>query len=1212
MKNIRQPVIISLVNKLPPQLENYFLSINAKIIKQEEADNYNQVDIIIVDTSEKVKEVYSHYLVVKNDIRILCLSQPRDVKDFLLHNGRLSITTAFLENPISTFILNKYFTEKMNIHLDENLQGVLKEYKNFKIFNHLNVGFYADQLSLDAFDVGFNIVTIRSFLDHAVYYFSYLKQAALGGAPFEVEYGWNDQVFTLSMHLSVKNFVAEYLIDSFGSINANDPIQSLLTVMNKSCEYFDVSYVSDSGKLVICAYWSKANLKNQGFVFANILTSAQTVMSLERKIENYTEPTLEKIEEKKIEKETILENKPLPGGIVELVVSQNTESLFAKAPEKGASLLAFAIEIIHEKFPDIPMSELTLEDIKTVVGGFPDEEVVSIISSTDQEELLDKLNKQNVTQAYQEEIERVRGNLEEDDNFKQTLSSSLNEEVAQRVTGGLDAELINRILGTKDGKEETQVVKGSKEEEDKFSQTIKGNKEKADNFKQTISSIKEEKDNFIAKISSSFEENVKGGFNVKIGSGGTQEEKGKCRQLISGVTNAMEKEVGFNLETKNYIKEKAPELLEQGLNRYAQKIGQTLETLSESQLIEFKNIELPKTLNELINNDKHISEFENIIINSTQTANLNSFDLNLKKNLEAKLANNDKIQKENDKFVITSNDVENHDVKTVIHSAIKETLDQEFKLIKGTKEEIEQKESEIIHTLSKTLNEPEENVRILVKGAAEKVKEEETKLVVNNLFQNQNSEVPAPAPFQMNSPQVVEKIVEKIVEKEVIKEVVKEAPKQTNVNEALLINKLKESDKLKTRLEKEVELLKLQLKTQAESHAKASEVKEKVNQAVAEKLKTEEVKEELKVAISTIPESPIKEEKRSQLVEELKAGKKLSEEDAKALAVALEREQQVIELAKSAELNLKKLQIESNQREAIFKQELTKSERALKGKELVLEKAKDSMKVLMTKKEGEIVELKKTVEDLNKKLNLDLQKTQENQIKELGKTNENLSRNLEMYKTKIQTMIEKMEEVKEAAAQDKSAEDGRQLAKVNIQLENKLNAELKIKKTLEERLKKAIENEASMRNTKMKTDSMLKEAQLIAKQQQEQLARASVGQVKVEADLEQKYKIQMRQFEEKAKLSESKIRDLEEKLKALNINQAQAAAGAQMQAEGSAKEKQLDAANKKLQADNNEVRTQLNDAKKEAVKYKAEVTAMKNKLSVMEKELEKFKKKKAA
>jgi len=76
--------------------------------------------------------------------------------------------------------LPKDLKEKIRRHvnvkdLEDKFQSDLTDIRNFKITNHLATGTSLDELSVDAFESGFSLVPIRSFVDHVIYYFSYLK-----------------------------------------------------------------------------------------------------------------------------------------------------------------------------------------------------------------------------------------------------------------------------------------------------------------------------------------------------------------------------------------------------------------------------------------------------------------------------------------------------------------------------------------------------------------------------------------------------------------------------------------------------------------------------------------------------------------------------------------------------------------------------------------------------------------------------------------------------------------------------------------------------------------------------------------------------------------------------------------------------------------------------------------------------------------------------
>ena len=68
----------------------------------------------------------------------MVFSQVKDIKSFLLHNGRLVIDPSILETKLGEYLLNKFFKENHNIHLDESFGEKFGETKKYEVINHLN------------------------------------------------------------------------------------------------------------------------------------------------------------------------------------------------------------------------------------------------------------------------------------------------------------------------------------------------------------------------------------------------------------------------------------------------------------------------------------------------------------------------------------------------------------------------------------------------------------------------------------------------------------------------------------------------------------------------------------------------------------------------------------------------------------------------------------------------------------------------------------------------------------------------------------------------------------------------------------------------------------------------------------------------------------------------------------------------------------------
>src|SRR5690606_10917176 len=129
----------------------------------------------------------------------------------------------------------------------------------------------------------------------------------------------------------------------------------------------------------------------------------------------------------------------------------------------------------------------------------------------------------------------------------------------------------------------------------------------------------------------------------------------------------------------------------------------------------------------------------------------------------------------------------------------------------------------------------------------------------------------------------------------------------------------------------------------------------------------------------------------------IQAGKQLTANQSEIIQDLLEKENVIRQRERETELILRKNNIENQQKESLFKTEFEKAQKMIASKDLVLQKAKESMKTLVTKKEVEIQNLNKKVQDLLKKMADDKTTLMEKEIYSLKKDNENLGRMTDIY-----------------------------------------------------------------------------------------------------------------------------------------------------------------------------------------------------------------------
>lgn len=423
------------------------------------------------------------YNTLEDDVRIVALGAVADPGLFTAANGKLVFDPMWAGDPMGQMILEKFFIGQASVHLDENFPA-MKEHGGFKITNHLRIGHDMDRLAQFAHARETSLVDLRTFVDHAIYYFCYLQQGGIASAPFELDYGHTGQGLVVQIHLPVRQFVAEYLMDSFGKYSPGEPLRHLLRVCAEATDFMEIHYIENAAKLVVTGYWEsrsgKRSLRFNGLMINQVHTTAQLARMLE---EALAQPLGELEPEGEAEFENVQEiaHKPLPGKIRDLdEVAPPSDGYLADKPELTKNLVTYATEQFQETHPDDPPELMDTNALMEILAGHPEADQVNNLGQSDLEHILQSMQK-------------VLGKATEDD-FAQIIGGSAEEDpFSQTVTGG--------------------------EEEDPFSQKVAGEVEEEDRSKQVIKGKKTEQDKTVTRLAASAEPE-KGAWNVHVGAGG--------------------------------------------------------------------------------------------------------------------------------------------------------------------------------------------------------------------------------------------------------------------------------------------------------------------------------------------------------------------------------------------------------------------------------------------------------------------------------------------------------------------------------------------------------------------------------------------------------------------------------------------------------------------------------------------------------------------
>jgi hypothetical protein len=646
---------------------------------------------------------------------------------------------------------------------------------------------------------------------------------------------------------------------------------------------------------------------------------------------------------------------------------------------------------------------------------------------------------------------------------------------------------------------------------------------------------------------------------------------------------------------KDYAAKNVPKNIELGMEEYAKKMGKVFENLSMDEIEDFQKNELPSIIENTLSDEEQIEEFRSELESNSSKEDTNvfgnmspEFEDKFKDKLEARLESLDFVEKVDDKFVITGDQVGEDQMQQIIQSTMKETMDEEFKLEKATKAEIEVQEKKIIEGLSATLNVDKEEMAQIVKGGTQVAKEKELQTVVDNLFQNQPGEKEEKVVIGDKAFGKDDKT--KAEDKTVVKD--SADSKASNLTEIELIKKLKKSEQEKKKLENNLKVLETKLKSQTDSQNKINEI-DKKSKAEVEKKIQEEKKD------SALPADNGLNQKAEDVVKDLKAGKEANENGQKALEALLEREKEILAKAKDFEVNLKKSQLEMNQKESLFKSEIELVSRTLKGKDLVIEKIKESMQTLASKKEKEVGGLVTQLEELNQRLNNDSSTKLVTQVKSLQSDNEKLAKSAEMFKNRLETLSKSNKAQAGSDNTKQLTDDNRALKTAKVQLENKMNAAVKEVKSLESRYNKSKELETMFRNesTKFKAKAADLELQVKALKDNETRLTAIASKAQSGASGNNSAK-ELDSLKTQNTQLQTKLKEMLEKSKG---GVATSGAGAVQ----SPKEKHLEKEKKSLQSQVSKSRAELEANKKDMMKMKGSQTKLLNEIAKLKKDLEK-------
>ncbi|MBD63803.1 MAG: hypothetical protein CME62_01235 [Halobacteriovoraceae bacterium] len=441
-------ILLNMFGELPDDFLSYLEQASIKLVTRDEVSAESEIDFILVDSVEAAQERGEEFKCNQRGIKIICLGKRSEIKSFLLSGGRFFINSDFAKSELGKFALTKFIEEKANIHLEESFSASFEDFKKFNIINHLATGHSLDRLSTEAFEQGFNPVNIRSYVDHTIFYLTYLKQSGKAGVPFEFEYAHNETHFVLNMFASVEGFSAEFIMDSFGEVNEDRPLQFLMGIAANSCDFLDITYVEDPGKIVLTAFFGKGeDQRFKGLAFNNIQTTAQIMAQLERKLSNFSPE--EAIVTELAEKQNGLIDQELPGGFFD--IPKPPEDSILNNEEKREEIMNKVEGKFSELFPDKDISQMTPEDFGQIINSFPEDEQVALkenLSQDDQDYLIESMQKKTIIDEANSIKEEARQEISQNPEKLEQIRKQAADDIVEKVADQMSVDKVNEILAS--------------------------------------------------------------------------------------------------------------------------------------------------------------------------------------------------------------------------------------------------------------------------------------------------------------------------------------------------------------------------------------------------------------------------------------------------------------------------------------------------------------------------------------------------------------------------------------------------------------------------------------------------------------------------------------------------------------------------------------------------------------------------------------------
>ncbi len=161
---------------------------------------------------------------------------------------RAYINIENFSHPQSKKVLSDYFIETRDFDLVERYSSDFKNIYTLKIHDYLNIGFFIDTIVLEAYKAGFNINTVREYLNKALSYAVKKVEKSSAHTPVDLAYSYNGHALAMRMIFQSEHF--------------EGPQEISMDEFSEGVNFFDVTFFRKKKQIIFSSLMFKDEAMN--------------------------------------------------------------------------------------------------------------------------------------------------------------------------------------------------------------------------------------------------------------------------------------------------------------------------------------------------------------------------------------------------------------------------------------------------------------------------------------------------------------------------------------------------------------------------------------------------------------------------------------------------------------------------------------------------------------------------------------------------------------------------------------------------------------------------------------------------------------------------------------------------------------------------------------------------------------------------------------